>query len=150
MFRPNVYFQPVCLAILRRGYQLKHLLLTVEDDMNCGVVLFGTRQMRFESQWCNSLAGWNSDSSSPLWISFPYLKSGAGEFLPTRAAGRVMWDSLAVSRWHVQKVGSKLHYVYAGLFGGLPNSSNPVFSWQWELFSAADIFSSCIFSSCVH
>lgn len=38
MFRPNVCFQPVCLTILRRGYQLKHLLSIEEDDMNRGVV----------------------------------------------------------------------------------------------------------------
>lgn len=56
---------------------------------------------------------------------------------------------MAVNRRRAQEVGARPHYVYMELLGAFLNSPNYVFSRQWELFSAVEIFSKCIFYSFV-
>lgn len=137
MFRPNVCFPPVCLTILRWGYQLKHLLPIVEDGMNHGVAFLGTQQKGFSSQLYSSLSMcyWTNSFSSEILLSLFNVR-------PMNFHQQGSWKDDA--RWH-GRVGLRFPCVWVGLLGGVPNSCNSIFIWQWKSSRAVGILSSYIF-----
>lgn len=141
MFRPNVCFPPVCLTILRRGYQRKHLLLIVEDKMNHGEIIFGARpQTGFLTlqKLTSSVISGEFFWSEILLLWFYKMK--LINIHPT--VERMVWYSLARCRcqvWEWQLSSNMYHY---GVIFRIPYLLHS----QWWSFSTAKMFSSHTFT----